>query len=204
MTAKTRNRFAWPTALAPVALLGVVAWLNLGADPDPAKKSDDAAAVAASTNAAISPRNQADALHFVIAADREMVARTFAAAAAAAKPGESPPSPCELLRRACESIQSKGAEFSYALRALHSPDPRNGPQTGLEQKGLEFIAGHPTETYSGQEMLGGRRYFTVVYPDLPALASCVDCHNRRAAAAQPRFKVGEVMGGIVVRVPLEF
>jgi len=199
-----RNRIAFPAALSVAALLTVVALLTMGADANPAAAARDAAAVAASTNAAISPQSQADALHFVIAADREMCVRAFDAAPAGAKPDASRPAPCELLRRACESIQSKGAEFSYALRSLHSLDPRNAPQTELEQKGLEFVAGHPTETYSGQEMLGGRRYFTVVYPDLPATASCLDCHARRAASPPPRYKVGEVMGGIVVRVPLEF
>jgi hypothetical protein len=204
MTVKAQERIALPAALSLVALLLVAAVCTLGAGSDPAAKADAAAAVAASTNAAISPQNQADALHFVIAADREMYVRALAAATAGAKPGESWPSPCELLRRAGESIQSKGAEFSYALRSLHSLDPRNEPQTELEQKGLEFIASHPAETYSGQEMLGGRRYFTVVYPDLPATASCVDCHNRRSPSASPRHQVGEIMGGIVVRVPLEF
>jgi hypothetical protein len=53
-------------------------------------------------------------------------------------------------------------------------------------------------------MLGGRPYFTAVYPDIPAVASCVDCHNRRPASIPRRLQVGEVMGGIVVRVPLEF
>ncbi|HUJ45379.1 MAG TPA: DUF3365 domain-containing protein [Opitutaceae bacterium] len=204
MTVKSHNRIARPAAWSLVALLPAAALCTLGADADSAAKTRDAAAVAASTNAAISPQDQADALHFVIAADREMYVRAFAAAPAGARPGRIWPSPCELLRRACESIQSQGAEFSYALRSLHSLDPRNEPQTELEQKGLEFIASHPTGTFSGQEMLGGRRYFTVVYPDLPATASCVDCHNRRSAATPQRFKVGDVMGGIVVRVPLEF
>ena len=204
MTVKVPIRIALPAALALVALLLADVTRTRGAGQDQAAQAREAAAVAASTNAAISPQSQADALHFVIAADREQAARAFAAAAAAAKPGETLSSPCEQLRRACESIQSNGAEFSYALRALHSSDPRNEPQTELEQKGLEFVASHPTETYSGQEMLGGRRYFTVVYPDLPATASCVDCHNRRPAPTPRMHKVGEILGGLVVRVPLEF
>jgi hypothetical protein len=109
-----------------------------------------------------------------------------------------------MIRRAAESIQSKGAEFSYALRSLHPSDPRNEPQTELEQRGLAFVASHPTQNYYGQEMLGGRRYFTAVYPDIPAAAACIDCHNRRSASIPQRHKVGEIMGGIVVRVPLEF
>ena len=204
MTLKVFSRIALPAALSPGALLLAAALRTLGAEQDQAAQARDAAAVAASTNAAISPQSQADALHFVIAADRELAARTLAAAQAAARPGETLPSPCELLRRACESIQSNGAEFSYALRALHSPDPRNEPQTELEQKGLEFLARHPTGTYSGQELRGGRRYFTVIYPDLPATASCVDCHNRRPAPIPQQHKIGEILGGLVVRVPLEF
>jgi hypothetical protein len=207
---KTRNRVALPTALSLVALLIVLALATRGAGSNSATNPSEAS----TSNGAISPQNQADSLHFVIAADREIYCRTYVArqtgdapspnASASGKPGESWPLPCEMFRRAAESIQSKGAEFSYALRSLHPIDPRNGPQTELEQRGLAFVTSHPTQNYYGQEMLGGRRYFTAVYPDIPAVAACVDCHNRRSASIPQRYQVGEVMGGIVVRVPLEF
>ena len=109
-----------------------------------------------------------------------------------------------MIRRAAEAIQNQGAEFSYALRSLHPIDPRNEPQTELEQRGLAFLASHPNQNYYAQEMLGGRRYFTAVYPDIPAVASCIDCHNRRSTSPQQRHQAGEVLGGLVVRVPLEF
>jgi Protein of unknown function (DUF3365) len=211
---KARNRVAQPTALSLVALLIVLAWSTLGAGSNAAPSPGDAPALPPPSNGAISPQNQADALHFVIAADREMYCRTYIArqtadapppdTSAGGKPGESWPSPCEMLRRVGESIQSKGAEFSYALRSLHPIDPRNEPQTELEQRGLDFVSSHPAENYYGQEMLGGRRYVTAVYPDLPAVSACIDCHNRRAASLAQRYQVGEVMGGVVVRVPLEF
>jgi hypothetical protein len=211
---KTRNRAALPTALTLVALLAVLALSTLGAGSNSATSPSDAPALPPPSNGAISPQNQADSLHLVIAADREMYCRMFIArqtadapsshASAGGKPGESWPSPCEMVRRAAESIQSKGAEFSYALRSVHPIDPRNEPQTELEQRGLAFITSHPAQNYYGQEMLGGRRYVTAVYPDLPAVAACVDCHNRRSAPIPQRYQVGEVMGGLVVRVPLEF
>ena len=211
---KARNRVALPTTLSLVALLIVLALSTLGAGSNSATSPSDAPALPPPSNGAISPQNQADALHFVIAADREMFCRIYIAqqtgdvpslnASASGKPGESWPLPCEMFRRAAESIQSKGAEFSYALRSLHPIDPRNGPQTELEQRGLAFVTSHPTQNYYGQEMLGGRRYLTAVYPDIPAVAACIDCHNRRPASIPQRYQVGEVMGGIVVRVPLEF
>jgi len=214
MTMKTRNWVALPTAIFLVALLTVLALSTMGAGSDPATSPGAAPALPPPSNGAISPQNQADALHFVIAADREMYCREYVAqqtggassppASASSKPGESWPSPCEMFRRAAESIQSNGAEFSYALRSVHPIDPRNEPQTELEQRGLAFITSHPGQNYYGQEMLGGRRYVTAVYPDMPAVAACIDCHNRRSASVAQRYHVGEPMGGIVVRVPLEF
>ena len=214
MTVKPRNRFAPPTAWAPATLLILLAVSTLGAGSEPAANPGDVPALPPPSNGAISPQNQADALHFVIAADRELYVRASVAqqtggvsspqAAAGGTPGAAWPSPCGLLRRAAELIQSKGAEFSYALRSLNPIDPRNGPQTELEQRGLAFVASHPTKVYYGQEMLGGRRYVTAVYPDMPAVAACIDCHNRRSAPIPQPYHVGEVMGGVVVRVPLEF
>jgi hypothetical protein len=198
---KPQNRIVLPAAFSFVALLVVFALFTLGAGSSSATSPGDTPALPPPSNGAISPQNQADALHFVIAADREMYCREFIAHQAE---GESWPVPCGMIRRAAESIQNKGAEFSYALRSLHPSDPRNEPQTELEQRGLAFVASHPTQNYYAQEMLGGRPYFTAVYSDIPAVASCVDCHNRRAASIPHRYQVGEAMGGIVVRVPLEF
>jgi len=211
---KTRYRVALPTAFSLVALLTVLALSTMGAGPDPAKSSGNAPALPPPSNGAISPQNQADALHFVIAADREIYCQEYIAhqmqsessptTATSAKSAEAWPVPCEMFRRAGESIQSKGAEFSYALRSVHPIDPRNEPQTELEQRGLAFITSHPTQNYYSQEMLGGRPYFTAVYPDIPATASCIDCHNRRSSSHLQHHQVGEIMGGVVVRVPLEF
>ena len=211
---KTRNRITFPTAWPLLAGLAILALSVLGAGSSSATSPGDVPALPPPSNGAISPQNQADALHLVIATDRELYCRAYAArqsgdvpapnASADGKPVESWPMPCEMMRRAADSTQSNGAEFSYALRSIRPLDPRNGPQTELEQRGLAFVASHPGRNYYDQEMLGGRRYVTAVYPDLPATASCIDCHNRRSASVAPRYQVGEVMGGIVVRVPLEF
>ena len=211
---KPQFRVVFPIACPFLALLVVLAVSARGADSKPAKTGGDVSTLPPPSNGAISPQDQADALHFIISADREIsfqdyVTRQTAggALAEASGGGESsryPLSPCEIIRRSAESIQIKGAEFSFALRSLHPVDPRNGPQTELEQHGLALVSGQPTQVYYGQEMLGGRRYFTAVYPDLIAAKACIDCHDARSASISHRYRVGETMGGIVVRVPLEF
>lgn len=159
------------------------------------------------------PQEVTDALHGVIAADRAMYAQHVLQRAADLGLGESAPQwrenqkslplHADMLRLASQAVQKHGAEFHYALRSLQPVNPRNAPQTDTERKGLEFVATNPGRNFYAEESLGGRRYFTAVYPDKANVKVCVDCHNANRGAA-PEHQLGSLMGGIVVRVPLEF
>ena len=160
----------------------------------------------------ISPRKFADSLHAVIAADRAEYARLVERWAVEGRRLDgSPdraqdglPAHAQLLRAAATRIQQRGAEFSYTLRSLWPINPGQGPQTEVEQAGLETLTRNPDANVYTEEMLGGRSYFTAIYPDKASLASCADCHNRHPDSPRRDFKAGDVMGALVIRVPLEF
>jgi len=159
------------------------------------------------------PQEMADALHAVIAADREVYARQVVQRLAESKHanttevwktnGSSLP-PAHLLRPASESVQQKGAEFHYVVRSLWPINSKNAPETATEKTGLQYVLDHPDSNYYTEESLGGRRYFTAVYPDRAIVPSCVECHNQHPDSPRRDFQPGDIMGGIVVRVPLEF
>ena len=190
-------------ALVTLAVVGLDLGVGWGQKPAESKR--------AKPTGVILPQDMADALHAVIAADREVYTRWQRRVAEGRGSGssESPsgagawPAPCVFLRQSGELVQSKGAEFSYTLRSRQPLNPQNAPQTELEEAGLRFLAGHPGETYYAQESLGGRRYFTGVYPETAVDQACADCHNRQTAA-RPVWRPGDLMGGLVVRVALEF
>ncbi len=153
------------------------------------------------------PQEMADALHSVIAADREVFARYLEqhhTTEPNSNKGTPSPIPAHLLRQASEAIQQKGAEFHYVLRSLWPINPNSAPETATETEGLKFVFEHPDSNFYSEESLGGRRYFTAVYPDRASMASCVDCHNQHKDSPKKDFKQGDIMGGMVVRVPLEF
>ncbi len=192
------------TWLAPV-LLGAVSLWVFAAEPASEK---------AHRLTAVSPRKFADSLHAVIAADREAYAR-WVVERLALDAGQVRVSqdwraaPClpthaQLLREAAITIQERGAEFSYTLRSLWPINPNYGPQTSVEQAGLDFVARNSGTNFYTEETLGGRSYFIAIYADIATLPSCVSCHNQYPASPRRDFKAGDVMGGIVVRVPLEF
>src|SRR5262249_47886527 len=114
------------------------------------------------------------------------------------------PVPAHLLRQASEAIQTKGAEFHYVLRSLWPMNSKNAPETATEKAGLEGVLKNPEQPFYSEESLGGRRYFTAVYADKAIVSSCVNCHNQHAGSTKKDFKIGDVMGGLIVRVPLEF
>ncbi len=152
------------------------------------------------------PQEMADALHAVVAADHEAHIRL---ALEDFPPGDEHGEAlmavhAQMLRRASESIQQQGAEFHYVLRSLWPINPRNAPETPTESTGLRYVHDHPAANYYAEESLGGRRYFTGVYPEAARVEACANCHNRSSGSPRTDFKAGEVMGGLVVRVPLEF
>jgi hypothetical protein len=162
----------------------------------------------------VSPRKLADSLHAVIAADRESYSRLVVQRLAFEEKQlavtedwlekRALPTHARMLRLTAQNIQKRGAEFSYALRSLWPINPNHGPQTEVEQLGLEYVLGHAGTNYYAEELLGGRSYFTAVYPDRATLSSCVECHNRHPSSPRRDFKSDDIMGALVIRIPLEF
>jgi len=194
----------WWVSLA-VLVLGVWAWAASTDKNEPRER--------AKPTGVIQAQDMADALQMIIATDRAMYARHVVQRLEEAKitgagdrglEQNTLPSPCQLLRLSTVHIQTKGAEFHYSLRSLTPLEPRNAPETDAEKTGLKFVSEHPDQNYYGRETLGGRRYFTAIYPDRAVVPSCVTCHNEHAASRRKDFKPGDVLGALVIRVALEF
>lgn len=204
---------SWPIKLKRmfrVPIAGGCLWLLLASgacSPPPAEPK-------AQPEVTFKPKEMADALHAVIAADRDVYSRhvvqrlatdeKLLKVSAHWQEDHGLPLPAQVLRLGSETVQRSGAEFHYVLRSLWPLNPRNGPETPTEKKGIEAVVAQPGTNFYSEESLGGRRYFTAVYADSATVSSCVDCHNAHPAASKKDFKVGDVMGGMVVRVPLEF
>jgi hypothetical protein len=160
----------------------------------------------------ITPRKMADALYAVIAADRAVYAREVVArlqdqeavirATEHYRDDRTLPLPAQMLRMGAETARKSQAGFTYALLSPWPIDKQNAPRTAEEKAGLASVV-ETGKAHYGEETLGGARYFTAVYPDKAVSAACVDCHNGHRESPRHDFKVGEAMGGVVIRIPLE-
>ena len=160
----------------------------------------------------ITPQAMADALHSVMAADRTIYTRQVVnrlqneqkviLASEHWKNEKALPLPAQMFRMGAELVQEQGANFSYALLSIWPVNKKNGPKTDVEKTGLQYVVDHAKTNYYAEEVLAGQRYFTAVYPDTAVSPACVTCHNGHKDSPRTDFKLGDVMGGVVIRIPL--
>ena len=112
------------------------------------------------------------------------------------------PLPAQMFRFGAELVADETEDFSYSLLSLQPINRKNGPGTDLEREALRHVVDNPDENFYGEEELGGQRYFTAVYPDLAVAEACVSCHNNHRDSPRTDAEVGDVMGGVVIRIPI--
>ncbi len=165
-------------------------------------------------SAGIDPKVHTDALFAVMKADRTnytklIIKRLGPAGSGSILPKEEwkdlengAPLPAQMFRAGAEAVRELNDTFTYSLQSSWPINKQNAPKTPMEKEGLEFIVANPGESFYGTEELGDKSYFTAVYPDVAVAAPCVDCHNDHKDSPKDDFKLGDVMGGVVIRVPL--
>ena len=113
------------------------------------------------------------------------------------------PLPAQMFRFGAEEVYDNTEELSYALVSLDPINKTNLPGTGHAMEGLEYVTANPGEYYYGMEEFDGEKYFTAVYPDFAVEEACVVCHNNHKHSSRTDLEVGDVMGGIVIRIRVD-
>lgn len=164
-------------------------------------------------NAGFTARQMADALFTVMSSDRAVYTKQVVnrlqndekviKASEHWKDDKALPLPAQMFRMGAETVAEKNAGFTYALLSLWPVNKQNAPKTDAEKTGLQFVADSKGATnYYAEEMLGGKKYFTAVYADVAISPACVKCHNNHDDSPRTDFALNDVMGGVVIRLPM--
>ena len=162
---------------------------------------------------AVTPQQMADAVHTVLEADRTVYTQKIVnrltqeekviKASEHWKDDKALLLPAQMFREGSEIVQKKGSGFTYALLSEWPINAQNEPKTAAETEGLRSVVDKPEQPFYKEETLGNKRYFTAVYPDKAVAQACVACHNNHKDTPKKDFKLGDVMGGVVIRIPLD-
>ncbi len=178
------------------------------------------AAIASATggDSTVSVKAMADALHLVMDSDRSVYTKKivnrlvkkekvikasehFEDDKALVLPAQMFRFGSELAMKRAEKLDD--VDFSYTLQSLWPINKQNAPKTDAEKVGLKYVAENKGKNYYTTEKLGGKTYFTAIYADTGVAPVCVSCHNKHPDTPKKDFKLGDVMGGVVIRIPID-
>ena len=167
----------------------------------------------AESSSGIEPQVMADALHAVMESDRTVYTRNVVnrltkeakviQASEHWKDEPALPLPAQMFRMGAEMVAKKDAGFSYSLLSMWPINKQNTPRTAVEIEGLEYVAANKGQNFYAEESLGGQKFFTAVYADTAVAPACVSCHNEHKDTPRDDFALGDVMGGVVLRIPID-
>ena len=182
------------TPLRLIALVLGLASANAGAD---------------ATSAGIPAREVADMLYALALANRTVYTRDIVqrlgpaneAVVAATEhylDAKALPLPARMFALVSEEIDARG--YWLSLRSLDPINFENAPLTPLEERGLSYVRDNPGEAFYAGDDAAGAPSLVAVYADVASVEACVACHNAHPASPRHDFVLGDVMGGVIVRV----
>lgn len=160
----------------------------------------------------IPPETVADYIHAVIEADRtfytvHIVERLQKKGKIAASENwrakDTLPLPAQFLMESSDLAAKTGTRVQYRLIGAWPINPQNAATTEFEKKGLESVREHPERPYTETITKGTERVFRAIYADRAVSQACIGCHNAHARSPKRDFKLDDVMGGIVITIPLD-
>lgn len=173
--------------------------------------------VSSSANASdlpgIPPETVANYIHAVIEADRtfytihvvERLQRNGGASAAENWRAEKNvlPLPAQFLLESSDLAMKTGLKVRYRLISLWPINVTNGPYNASEKSGLEAVRLHPEQPSTNTVKDGDQTYFQAIYADRAVSEACISCHNAHPKSPKHNFQMNEVMGGLVIEIPLD-
>jgi hypothetical protein len=112
------------------------------------------------------------------------------------------PLPAQFLKLSAKHSNDLGIGLKIRLMGLTPINTKNLPRTDLETLGLRSLNKDSKKPFTWIVKRGGRWSFQAVYPDVATSKSCVNCHNAHPKSPKKDFKLGDVLGGILINVPL--
>jgi hypothetical protein len=112
------------------------------------------------------------------------------------------PLPVQLLQETSEIAELTGPNVRYHLISQWPINKANAPANEFERMALKEVQMHPNRPYSSTIRGGEGQLFEAVYADVAVTTACVQCHNSHPNSPKSDFKIGDVMGGLVISFPV--
>lgn len=111
------------------------------------------------------------------------------------------PLPATFVNEVTAKVNEKGL-YKIDLLSLWPINKAKGPRSEFERKSLDQLVKDPKAHPVEVRWVDGAPSLQFFVPDVVSAQACADCHNAHPDSPKKDFKLGDVMGGLVVQVPL--
>ena len=112
------------------------------------------------------------------------------------------PLPAQFLIESGRLVAEQQNGLRFRLISKWAVNKKNRPATKFEETGLTEILLNADRPFTGITTEGGASVFQALYPDKAVSQHCADCHNVHPKSPKRNFKLGDVMGAVIVTIPL--
>lgn len=112
------------------------------------------------------------------------------------------PLPAQFLIETGRLMTAERNGLRYRLISNWAINKKNRPATDFERTGLTEILVNSDRPYTAVTTDGGVPVFQALYADKAVSQTCVGCHNAHPDSPKKDFKAHDVMGGILLTIPL--
>ncbi|MBC8550928.1 MAG: DUF3365 domain-containing protein [Candidatus Brocadiales bacterium] len=111
------------------------------------------------------------------------------------------PLPATFVQEVSNKINEKGV-YSYDLLSRWNINKEKGLTSGFEEEAFDYLFNKEGDVFSRFMVHNGVYSLRYATADVAAAAGCVNCHNNHEESPKHDFKLGDVMGVLVVNIPI--
>jgi hypothetical protein len=111
------------------------------------------------------------------------------------------PLPATFVQEVSNKINEKGV-YSYDLLSKWNINKEKGLNTDFEKEAFDYLYNKEGEVFSRFMVHNGVYTLRYATADIASAEACVSCHNNHAESPRKDFKLGDVMGVLVVNIPI--
>jgi CHASE3 domain sensor protein len=111
------------------------------------------------------------------------------------------PPPATFVRETAEAL-GENAGYGYELLGKWNINKGKGLSDSFEEQAWESLSKDPKTPYAEFVSVGSGVHYRYATADVASAAGCVSCHNRHEDSSKKDFKLGDLMGILVVSAPV--
>jgi hypothetical protein len=111
------------------------------------------------------------------------------------------PLPATFVQEVSSAINEKGV-YSYDLLSKWNINKEKGLNTDFEKEAFEYLFNKVGDVFSRFMVHNGLYTLRYATPDIAVADACVGCHNNHEDSPKKDFKLKDVMGILIVNIPI--